>query len=116
MLITTLKVKINLSSSDDTYGSDFYLYQGIKAAKIAKLDSNVKQLLIQNDDDKYVFNMTDINALSFTKKDILNNAKQHEPADADDAKDQGSLTDQVEEDYLEDNLFPKAVQHTSNDD
>lgn len=94
------------------YGSGFYYYHAILAAKKAKLHDDVQQVSIKDSDDKYVFNLADIKALSFSKKDILSHAEQNEPADYDDAKDQDS-TEPVEGDYVEDLLFPKAVYHKS---
>lgn len=111
-----LNVKIKLPDRQEIYGSGFYYYHAILAAKKANLHSDVRQVSIKDSDDKYVFNLSDIKALSFSKKDILSHAEQNEPSDYDDAKEQDS-TEPVEGDYVEDLLFPKAVYHKSyNDD
>lgn len=107
-----LNINIKLPDRQAIYGSGFYYYHAILAAKKAKLHDDVQQVSIKDSDDKYVFNLADIKALSFSKKDILSHAEQNEPADYDDAKDQDS-TEPIEGDYVEDLLFPKAVYHKS---
>lgn len=109
-----LSINIKLPDRQEIYGSGFYYYDAIYAVKKAKLHG-VNQVSVKDADDKYIFNLADIKELSFKKKDLLANAKQNEPADFDDAKEQDD-TEPVEGDYLNDLLFPKAVYHKSYDD
>ncbi|WP_076461972.1 hypothetical protein [Limosilactobacillus caccae] len=109
-----LKVNIKLPDRQEIYASGFYYYHAILAVKKTKLNPNVSQVSIKDNDDKYVFNVADIKDLSFSKKDILENARINNPSAYDDAKDQDS-TEPCEAEYLEDQLFPKAVSHVSYD-
>lgn len=107
-----LKVNIKLPDRQAIYASGFYYYHAVLAVKKAKLHSNVTQVEIVDENDKYKFNVEDIKALSFSKKDILENARINNPSAYDDAKDQDS-TEPCENEYLEDQLYPKAVSHIS---
>ncbi len=111
---SNLLINIKLPDRKRIYGSDFYWYEAVHAAKNAQL-KNTNTVTIKDDDDKYTFNLYDIQALDLTTNFIKQWGLQNNPSDYDDCKDQGDY-DKLRQDYVSDTLKPKAINHISYSD
>lgn len=111
---SNLYITIKLPDRKAIYGGDFYWYEAVHAVKLSKLN-NVNTITIKDSDDKYTFNLQDIENLNLSKKFIKSWGQQNNPSDYDDAEDQDNY-DILRYDYVFDTLTPKAINHISYDE
>lgn len=90
-----------------------YWYIAIKAAQIAPLEYT-DTFTFKDLTDKYTFNFNDIQALTFKKKFIRQWMQDNQPGNYDK---HAINYEQYYYNYIEDVLFPKAIDHVNyNDD
>ena len=99
------------------YDGTYWDYVALKAANKARSNDEVQQVSLRSDNnnDKRVFNINDIKNLTFSEKAILQDIKVNHPNIYDDVKngtDGGDIEDRYEN-YLEDQLYPKATYYKS---
>ena len=83
---------------------DYYTFEAIRAINKANLTPTIQTVVFKNEDEKATFNIIDLKNISFKEKDIKSNAKQY--SDGEDNDNEYGY-------YLQDVVYPKAINHTS---
>ena len=85
-------------------GLGYYTFEAVRAINKASLNPTIQTVTFKNEDEKVTFNITDLKNISFKEKDVKANARQH--TDGEDNDNKYSY-------YLQDVVYPKAINHIS---
>lgn len=109
---SNLYVNIKLPGRLGIYYYYVYWYAAIKAAQKAPLEYT-DTFTFKDLTDKYTFNFNDIQALTFKKKFIRQWMQDNQPGNYDK---HAINYEQYYYNYIEEVLFPKAINHVNYDD
>lgn len=91
-------------------------YETIRAAQKTKIHKKIPQIQISDLSDQYVYNTSDIQNLSFAKKNVVNYVENNFPSDYSDYKNGESSIEYLEYLYASDALKPVVHKDLSDND